>query len=56
MDHRLKDIAENLDRMTIGVDEPFKFNCDMYWGIFQDTYRQNQTARVDYEMSADEGA
>lgn len=29
MDHRLKDIAENLDRMTIGVDEPFKFNCDM---------------------------
>ena len=29
MDNRLKDIAENLDRMTIGVDEPFKFNCDM---------------------------
>ena len=29
MDKRLQYIAENLDAMTIGVDEPFKFNCDM---------------------------
>lgn len=29
MDKRLQYIAENLDAMTIGVDEPFKFHCDM---------------------------
>lgn len=29
MDERLQYIAENLDAMTIGVDEPFKFHCDM---------------------------
>lgn len=29
MDNRLQYIAENLDAMTIGVDEPFKFHCDM---------------------------
>lgn len=29
MDERLQYIAEHLDAMTIGVDEPFKFHCDM---------------------------
>ena len=29
MDNRLQYIAENLDAMTIDVDEPFKFHCDM---------------------------
>lgn len=29
MDKRLQYIAENLDAMTVGVDEPFKFHCDM---------------------------
>ena len=29
MDKRLQYIAENLDTMTVGVDEPFKFHCDM---------------------------
>lgn len=29
MDERLKDIVENLDSMKIGLDEPFKFHCDM---------------------------
>ena len=29
MDKRLQYIAENLDSMLIGVDEPFKFHCDM---------------------------
>ena len=29
MDNRLQYIAENLDAMTIGVDEPFKFHCDL---------------------------
>lgn len=29
MDKRLQHIAENLDTMTIGLDEPFKFHCDM---------------------------
>ena len=29
MDNRLQYIAENLDTMTIGADEPFKFHCDM---------------------------
>lgn len=29
MDNNLQYIAEHLDSMTIGVDEPFKFHCDM---------------------------
>lgn len=29
MDKRLQAIAENFDKMKIGVDEPFKFNCTM---------------------------
>lgn len=29
MDERLQYIAEHLDAMTIGVDEQFKFHCDM---------------------------
>lgn len=29
MDKRLLAIAANLDKMTIGADEPFKFHCDM---------------------------
>ena len=29
MDERLQYIAEHLDAMTIGVDESFKFHCDM---------------------------
>ena len=29
MDERLQYIAEHLDAMTIGVDEPFKFHCTM---------------------------
>lgn len=29
MDKRLQYIAENLDAMIVGVDEPFKFHCDM---------------------------
>lgn len=29
MDKRLQYIAENFDSMIIGVDEPFKFHCDM---------------------------
>lgn len=29
MDNRLQGIADNLDKMAIGVDEPFKFHCDM---------------------------
>lgn len=29
MDDRLKYIADNLDSMLIGADEPFKFHCDM---------------------------
>lgn len=29
MDERLKNIAENLDTLAIGPDEPFKFHCDM---------------------------
>ena len=29
MDKRFQYIAENLDTMTVGVDEPFKFHCDM---------------------------
>lgn len=29
MDNRLQYIAENLDAMLIGEDEPFKFHCDM---------------------------
>lgn len=29
MDNRLQYIAENLDSMIIGEDEPFKFHCDM---------------------------
>lgn len=29
MYNKLQYIAENLDTMTIGVDEPFKFHCDM---------------------------
>lgn len=29
MDNRLQYIVENLDTMTIGVDEPFRFHCDM---------------------------
>ena len=29
MDNKLQYIAENLDTMTIGVDEPFKFRCNM---------------------------
>lgn len=28
MDNRLKEIAENLDKMKIGIDEPFRFHCD----------------------------
>ena len=28
MDSRLQEIAENLDKMKIGVDEPFRFHCD----------------------------
>ena len=27
MDERLKEIADNLDKLRIGVDEPFKFHC-----------------------------
>lgn len=29
MDNNLQYIAEHFDSMTIGVDEPFKFHCDM---------------------------
>ena len=29
MDERLKDIVDNLESMIIGLDEPFKFHCDM---------------------------
>ena len=29
MDERLQYIAEHLDAMAIGVDDPFKFHCDM---------------------------
>ena len=29
MDKRLQTIAENLNKMKIGLDEPFKFNCTM---------------------------
>lgn len=29
MDNNLKYIAENLDSLIIGADEPFKFHCDM---------------------------
>lgn len=29
MDQRLKDIADNLDAMKIGMDEPFSFHCTM---------------------------
>lgn len=29
MDNRLKRIADNLDSMIIGLDEPFKFHCTM---------------------------
>ena len=29
MDNRLQEIADNLDKMAIGVDEPFQFHCDM---------------------------
>ena len=29
MDERLKDIVENLESMTIGLDETFKFHCNM---------------------------
>ena len=28
MDSRLQEIGENLDKMKIGVDEPFRFHCD----------------------------
>lgn len=29
MDERLKEIVDNLESMTIGLDETFKFHCDM---------------------------
>ena len=29
MDNRLKEIADNLDKMKIGLDDTFKFNCTM---------------------------
>lgn len=29
MDERLKDIADNLEKLLIGVDDPFKFHCTM---------------------------
>ncbi len=29
MDERLKNIMDNFEKMKIGVDEPFKFNCTM---------------------------
>lgn len=29
MDERLKEIADNLDKLRIGVDEPFRFHCTM---------------------------
>lgn len=29
MDERLKEIADNLDKLQIGVDEPFRFHCTM---------------------------
>ena len=29
MDERLKYIAENLKSLTLGVDDTFKFHCDM---------------------------
>ena len=29
MDERLKGIVEKLDSMKIGLDEPFKFHCNM---------------------------
>ena len=29
MDERLKDIVDNLESMKIGLDEPFKFHCNM---------------------------
>ena len=28
MDDRLKYFADNLDKLTIGVDDPFQFHCD----------------------------
>lgn len=28
MDNRLKSIADNMDSMLIGLDEPFRFHCD----------------------------
>ena len=29
MDDRLKPIAQNFEKMKIGIDEPFKFGCTM---------------------------
>lgn len=34
MDQRLKEIADNFDRMKIGLDTPFKFQSKDFWPQF----------------------